>query len=81
MSGRGLPYDIIRMIMNSERKNIKLAAVCKGHLIHFLMACALLFLLQSFAVRDARAQNPVYFQPQQLLDLLTEQKRYNAAQV
>ena len=69
------------MIMNGERKNNKPAAVCKGHLISFLMACALLFLLQSFAVMDARAQNPVYSQPQQLLDLLTEQKRYNAEQV
>ena len=67
--------------MNSERKNSKSAAIRKEHLVHFLMACALLFLLPSFAVRDARAQNPVYSQPQQLLDLLTEQKRYNAAQV
>ena len=67
--------------MKSERRNNKPAAVCRGYLIIFLMACALVFFLQVFTVKDARAQNPVYSQPQQLLDLLTEQKRYNAAQV
>ena len=67
--------------MNSERKNSKSAALCKGCLINILMAFALVFLLQIFVVKDARAQTPVYSQPQQLLDLLKEQKRYNAAQV
>ena len=54
--------------MNSERKNNKPAVDFRGRLINILMACALLFLFQSFVVKDVRAQGPVYTQTQQLLD-------------